>query len=113
MTYSLAFAILWVAWMISWAVAAVWASRPQARPHEKDERFYWLLTVAGAVLLFLNFRTGRLEMEWTSPDWIEWLLFAVAALGLAFTWWARIHLGTLWSGRVTRKAEHHIIFIVF
>ena len=29
--------------------------------------------------------------------------------GLAFTWWARIHLGTLWSGNVTRKPDHHII----
>ena len=109
MTYSLAFAILWVVWMISWTVAAVWASRPQARPPERDERLYWLLTFAGAVLLFLNFRTGRLEMARTSPDWIEWTLFVIAALGLAFTWWARLHLGTLWSGRVTRKADHHII----
>ena len=109
MTYSLAFAILWVAWMISWAVAAVWASRPQARPPEKEERFYWLLTLAGAVLLGFNFRTGRMDLVWTSPDWIEWTLFAIAALGLAFTWWARIHLGTLWSGRVTRKADHRIV----
>ena len=109
MTYSLAFAVLWAAWLISWAVAAVWASRPQARPPEREERFYWLLTLAGAVLLAINFRTGRWELVWSNPDWVEWVLLAVAAFGLAFTWWARIHLGTLWSGRVTRKADHHIV----
>ena len=109
MTYSLAFAVLWGAWLISWAVAAVWASKPANRPPEKDERFYWLLTLAGAVLLAINFRTGRWELAWSNPDWVEWTLFGVAVLGLAFTWWARIHLGTLWSGRVTRKADHHIV----
>jgi len=109
MTYSLAFAVLWTAWIISWAVAAVWASKPASRPPEKEERFYWLLTLAGAVLLALNFRTGRWELVWTNPDWIEWVLLVIAALGLAFTWWARIHLGTLWSGRVTRKADHRIV----
>jgi len=109
MTYSLAFAVLWAAWLISWTVAAVWASKPQARPPEREERFYWLLTLAGAVLLALKFRTGRGELGWSNPDWVEWTLLLIAALGLAFTWWARIQLGTLWSGRVTRKADHHIV----
>jgi protein-S-isoprenylcysteine O-methyltransferase Ste14 len=26
-----------------------------------------------------------------------------------FAWWARLHLGTLWSGDVTRKADHLIV----
>ena len=30
-------------------------------------------------------------------------------MGLAFTWWARLHLGTLWSGNVTRKEGHRVI----
>ena len=37
------------------------------------------------------------------------MLWIVALAGLAFTWWARIHLGTLWSGNVTRKPDHHIV----
>jgi protein-S-isoprenylcysteine O-methyltransferase Ste14 len=109
MTYSIAFSALWAAWIVSWMLGALWASKPQARPPERDERFYWLLTLAGAVLMFLNFRTGRIELVWSSPGWIEWTLLAIAAIGLGFTWWARIHLGTLWSGRVTRKPDHHII----
>lgn len=109
MTYSFAFAVLWSAWMLSWLLAAMWASRPAARPLRSAERFYWLLTVAGAALLIFNFRNGRLEMVWTEPGWADWMLFVLAALGLGFTWWARLHLGTLWSGRVTRKAGHRIV----
>jgi protein-S-isoprenylcysteine O-methyltransferase Ste14 len=109
MTYSFAFAILWSAWMLSWLLAALWASRAAARPPRSAEIVYWLLTVAGVALLIVNFRNGRLQMVWTEPGWADWVLFALAALGLGFTWWARLHLGTLWSGRVTRKAGHHVI----
>lgn len=109
MTNSLAFAILWGAWMVSWAAAALWASKAQNRPSAKQERFYWALTAAGGALMFLNFRTGGAGMMWTTQGVTEWVLFAPAAVGLGFTWWARIHLGTLWSGRVTRKPDHRIV----
>jgi protein-S-isoprenylcysteine O-methyltransferase Ste14 len=29
--------------------------------------------------------------------------------GLLFTWWARLHLGRLWSGSITRKEGHRVI----
>jgi protein-S-isoprenylcysteine O-methyltransferase Ste14 len=29
--------------------------------------------------------------------------------GFAFAWWARIHLGRLWSGSVTRKEGHRVV----
>jgi protein-S-isoprenylcysteine O-methyltransferase Ste14 len=34
---------------------------------------------------------------------------ALCLAGFAFAWWARLHLGRLWSGFVTRKADHRII----
>src|SRR5205823_2512433 len=34
---------------------------------------------------------------------------ALTAVGFAFAWWARLHLGKLWSAFVTRKDEHRII----
>jgi protein-S-isoprenylcysteine O-methyltransferase Ste14 len=30
-------------------------------------------------------------------------------VGFAFCWWARIHLGKLWSGIITRKTDHRIV----
>ena len=29
--------------------------------------------------------------------------------GIFFAWWARIHLGRLWSGSITRKEGHHVV----
>jgi protein-S-isoprenylcysteine O-methyltransferase Ste14 len=34
---------------------------------------------------------------------------ALTVAGLVFTWWARIHLGRLWSSSVTKKADHRIV----
>ena len=37
------------------------------------------------------------------------MLVAVAGLGSTFTWWARVHLGRLWSSNVGRKADYRIV----
>jgi protein-S-isoprenylcysteine O-methyltransferase Ste14 len=36
-------------------------------------------------------------------------MVAPAAASLLLTWWARVHLGRLWSDWITRKAGHHIV----
>ena len=39
-------------------------------------------------------------------------MYALAALtlaGILFAWWARIHIGRLWSGSITRKEGHHVV----
>jgi hypothetical protein len=36
-------------------------------------------------------------------------MVALTLAGLLFTWWARIHLGRLWSSDVARKADHHVV----
>src|SRR5262249_43552890 len=40
---------------------------------------------------------------------LGWMLVAIALAGFLFTWWARIVLGKLWSGDVTRKEAHRIV----
>jgi protein-S-isoprenylcysteine O-methyltransferase Ste14 len=37
------------------------------------------------------------------------MLVATTISGFAVAWWARITLGRLWSGSVTRKVDHEII----
>ena len=46
---------------------------------------------------------------WRLPDSVGWTMFAVCLLGLAFTWWARLTLGDLWSSSVSRKEDHTIV----
>jgi protein-S-isoprenylcysteine O-methyltransferase Ste14 len=38
-----------------------------------------------------------------------WGLTALVVGGLAFTWWARLHLGRLWSSAVTEKPDHRVV----
>ena len=105
----LAITVVWVVWLISWIVAAVWADPAAKRPAASEELLYRVATVAGAVMLSVSdrlFGGGRL---WTLGVGLDWALVAIAILGLAFTWSARLYLGRLWSSSVTRKADHRVI----
>lgn len=106
----LTIAAIWALWLISWLVAALWASRAAKRPPLRAEVGYRILTILGAVLMFVQFpRGGRPILFWLTPLWLDWLLVAVVVGGIAFAWWARVHLGMLWSARVTRKSDHRIV----
>ena len=37
------------------------------------------------------------------------ILAALLLGGFAFAWWARIHLGALWSSGITRKDDHRVV----
>lgn len=105
------FALLWGGWGISWFVAAVWRDRAVKQPARGSQLTYRLLTALGAVLLFrpLPRLVPRDPRLWPASESAEWVLIGLTAAGLAFTWWARIELGRLWSGAVTRKADHHVV----
>jgi protein-S-isoprenylcysteine O-methyltransferase Ste14 len=120
--------LVWLVWVVSWIVAAAWSSRAQSRPGLGVEAAYRGLHVVGIVLLFFTAShapgaTGRpweprftvpMPPAWTPPLWTlpraaAWGCVALSIAGFAFAWWARIHLGTLWSGSITRKADHRIV----
>ena len=110
LTVGVAFGAMWFFWVASWLGAALWATRPAKRPALREETLYRILTIAGGMLMVIQWpRNGRPFLFWLPPTWLDGALLVVAILGLAFTWWARIHLGTLWSARVTRKDDHRIV----
>jgi protein-S-isoprenylcysteine O-methyltransferase Ste14 len=100
---------VWFVWAVSWFGASAWSDRTVKRAARGRELLYRGLALTGGVLLFA--RPARLAPKalWRLGPDPAWLSVAITVLGLVFTWWARIHLGRLWSGRVTRKAEHHIV----
>lgn len=110
MTAEIAMEAVWIVWWILWMVAAVWSDRAVKAPARRYHVLYRLLPPAGAVLLFgaVRARSGELTL-WRTPALIAWAMVAAAIVGFMFTWWARIHLGRLWSSGVSRKAEHHIV----
>ena len=105
----LAVVVVWLLWVASWIAAAFWADRAAARPAAGDQAFYRIATVGGAALLFIGDRPFSSAQLWTFGPAIAWSLVVLVALALAFTWWARLYLGRLWSSSVTKKANHRVV----
>ena len=102
---------LWLAWLISWTVAMIWSDRTDKRDAVGAELFFRVLFYVGLILLFaFPVRTEYAQMQlWRFEYVTNAVLVAAAAAGLLFTWWARIHLGRLWSDRVVKKVGHWVV----
>ena len=103
---------LWAAWIVSWTLAMPWSSRTEKRASIPAELLFRLVLYFGVILLLAfpssdhHFAQAQL---WHLTDPLNWSLAALTAAGLSFTWWARIHLGRLWSDWVMKKAGHHVV----
>jgi len=103
---------LWGAWWLSWTVAGLWSSRTEKRAGIGAELFFRALIGIGSILLFAFPPSHRYYAQvqlWHLGDALNWILVAPTVFGLLFTWWARIHLGRLWSDWITKKAGHHVV----
>jgi protein-S-isoprenylcysteine O-methyltransferase Ste14 len=109
LTPSEATTLLWDSWLVSWIVAMLWSRRAAARPPALDELAHWTPTVIGAGLLWFGSATTHFTPLWRTSDTAAWALAAVCGAGLFFTWWARVSLGSLWSGSVSRKQDHTVV----
>ena len=73
----------------------------------------WLFRAAlvlGAILLFHSTRRllGETRLWHVGFDG-AYALAGITLLGILFAWWARLHLGRLWSSAITRKEDHRVI----
>jgi len=103
---------LWVVWVASWGVAAFWSDRTEKRGGIAAEIAFRILFWAGATLLLAPFsdRPYYAQVQfWHLEAALKWISVALTATGFLFAWWARIHLGRLWSGWLTKKAGHHVV----
>jgi protein-S-isoprenylcysteine O-methyltransferase Ste14 len=119
-----AIVLTFLGWVVSWMAAAGWRKTTIARPKGGAELVHLLPTAAGVWLLFSTYASDedptrqvlnmrRLPYDpiqlWRTPPPVAWVLVGVALLGFLFCWWARVHLGTLWSGTVTVKPDHRVV----
>src|SRR5690348_4044282 len=110
---------LWLAWIVSWVAAAAWTSRTEKRLGGRRQLFFRLAALIGVIALAIGARTvfqhaqgggqlGALRL-WSLTQPAAWACAALVACGFAFCWWARIHLGKLWSASITKKEGHRVI----
>jgi len=102
--------LLWSAFVVSWVAASVWSSAPQRMPDPSQTISYRLLILLGTIALSIpTRRTGEALQLWHIGLYGAWLCVVAIAIGIGFTWWARLHLGRLWSASITLKPEHKVI----
>jgi protein-S-isoprenylcysteine O-methyltransferase Ste14 len=115
--------IPWDIWALTWMAASLWSARTVKYRTFSGQFLYRALTFAGFILLLapvVHKVNGHYEIAnwpgfmgiriWPWPSLaVSWAMVAVAALGFAFAWWARIYLGRLWSGTITRKEGHRVV----
>src|SRR5579862_3335246 len=111
MTPQLAINYLWFFWAMTWLAAAFWSDRSAKRPAFGSEILYRVVTLTGAVLLFafVSRSYDSPTILWSLSGTANWVLFGIAGAGFLFCWWARVYLGRLWSGWVSKKEGHHIV----
>ena len=120
MTAETAANILWPAWYATWIVAVIWSARTKTQMKTDMGGLHRFLAGIGCVLLFLPSHAAKplsdtttvgwwTRKDWLAPTWVGWVLFALVVAGFGFCWWARLHLGRLWSGFVTLKEDHRVV----
>jgi protein-S-isoprenylcysteine O-methyltransferase Ste14 len=101
---------LWIAWLALWVASAANVKRTQWREPRAGALANRLPVLLGAAMLasagwLPPLLTRRLVSGAEAPD----LGMLLVAAGLAFSVWARWHLGRNWSSTVTVKQDHSLI----
>jgi protein-S-isoprenylcysteine O-methyltransferase Ste14 len=101
---------LWVTFALSWLAAAWWRNPLDAQVGTKREIPYRIVLLVGGLVLLVPAHgySGPWRL-WPVTRDEAWVCAALIAVGFAFSWWARIQLGALWSGPITKRANHRVI----
>ena len=102
--------LIWIVWLVSWVAASFWSSPMQKRVATLETWTYRAVIIAGCLLLFPLTAWMLTEKPIWDVDYRgAYALAGVMLTGLLLTWWARLHLGRLWSSVITRKEDHRIV----
>jgi protein-S-isoprenylcysteine O-methyltransferase Ste14 len=101
---------LWLVWATYWLIASR-SVKPVRERQSTAARLAHVLALGIVGLLLLIRRwPDPLSMRVISGGWTRyWCAVALVVVGLGFAAWARMALGTNWSGWVTVKVEHELV----
>jgi protein-S-isoprenylcysteine O-methyltransferase Ste14 len=112
--------IIWAVWYSTWIAAVVFSKRTKTQMGTDMGGIHRMLPGLGLLLLFTPSSGGAQLLNGSDLRWFEqrlwptidtaaWTLVGLTVVGFVFCWWARLHLGRLWSGFVTLKEDHRIV----
>jgi len=111
--FNLVFAAMWLAWLACWGIFSR-RVKATARRESVASRLSYILPIMMAAILLA---TPALDVSVLSERFLPasgarlWggIGAAITLGGLLFTVWARVRLGSNWSGTVTIKEDHELI----
>ena len=106
--YIMVAAVMWLGWLVSWQVAALWRDRPTVQAPRNEYRLHFVMISFGLVMMY-GVIPRQQPVLWHVTPALGWAMDALTGAGIAFAWWARIELGRLWSSGVERMAEHRVV----
>ena len=107
---SVVFAIIWIGWMVSWFAASFWSARTKKREGSWETWAYRAAVLIGGLLLLHSARRMLGETRlWHVGYGGAYALASLTFAGVVFAWWARLHLGRLWSSAIARKEGHRVV----
>ena len=101
----------WAAWAILWLAMAFFSKSNKRRESPGQRLQHMIPAMLGFLLLFREGFGSPWFTQVIFPDNPVLMLVCVAltSFGLLFSVWARLALGSNWSGTVTIKANHQLI----
>jgi protein-S-isoprenylcysteine O-methyltransferase Ste14 len=103
---------LWFAWFAYWRISAADVKVAQRHESPGSRAAHLLPLLISAVLLAIRTDPdgGWLFQRFLPPGSANfWIGALLTAIGVAFSCWARAHLGRNWSATVTVKQDHELI----
>lgn len=106
---NVALATCWGAFALTWLIGAIYY---QSRaPQERTRAGFGSAFLIGVPIVFVVTRVVPMA-DWNSltvhAHWVRLLGLVILLAGTAFTLWARISLGVMWSGAPTVKEGHEL-----
>ncbi len=103
--------VCWTLLLVVWAVLAITAKRTRQRDRPTSQIWYRVPTVLAYFLMFAPaFGRGVLGQRWIPGGPQQQALGTVLTVaGIFVAIWARLCIGTNWSGVVTIKENHQLI----
>jgi protein-S-isoprenylcysteine O-methyltransferase Ste14 len=102
---------LWWVWALYWMLSAL-RNKATQRRESRGSRLAHLvpLAVGAALIAWPNPRWSALAWQLWPPSLAAYRIgLSLLIAGLAFAIWARVHLGSNWSGTVSIKQGHELI----
>jgi protein-S-isoprenylcysteine O-methyltransferase Ste14 len=100
---------LWLIFVFAWQLSERRTVPTIATPGRRRERVYLLVISAALVMIVVAPVTLKAGRIWVNLPLLDWTGLLVIAAGVALCWWARLHLGRLWSAEVTYKQGHRLV----